>query len=177
MILSGIALWPYLNRPKPASKYKKKIIPSSYTLDLILDIKTAKKLKAKGFNIKKVKETDNELMQDYIGKPFVNISKRAEYEGKDLEGPEVVDAKRKPFNGIVGNGSKVNVVFAAKEWEDDRDDGKIKIAAKLRKVQVIDLVSYESLEEFEDEDGFEATNSSTKSSESLDDIDDDDLDF
>lgn len=179
MMLTGIAIWAYLTRPKPESKYKSKIIPACYTLDLIIDMKIAKKLKAEGYNIKKIKETDNEAMQDYIGKPFINIKKRAEYEGKDLAPPELVDSKKKPFNGIVGNGSKVNVVFAAKEWEDDRDNNKIKIAAKLRKVQVLDLVSHESLEEFEEEEGFIAVAAvgSSKSDDVFADDDDDDIMF
>lgn len=185
MKLTGIAAWAFLTKPKPATKTKKGIIDSMYTVNLILDVKTAKKLKADGFNIKRIqKEVPG--IDNAVGKPFIQIKKPAEYDGTPTTPPEVVDSQLKPFTGLIGNGSKISVVFAAKEWEGFGTTG---IAAKLRKAQILDLVSYiedEDLEEFEVTQGFVsedavAISATAEVKEVADDGDifdgDDDLDF
>ena len=180
MKVSGIASWAFLTKAKPAFKTKGSTIPSTYTVDLILDIKTAKALKAEGLNVKRVTKEISGI-EDAIGKPYLTIKKPAEFDGIPTSPPEVVDSKLNPFNGIIGNGSKISVVFATKAWEGFGTTG---VAAKLRKVQVLDLVTYagkEELEDFSTEDGFVATEKKEDDIPSYttnaDDFSDDSIDF
>lgn len=179
MKLTGIASWAFLTKPKASTKFKNGIIPSMYTVNLMLDVKTAKKLKAEGFNVKK-NTVEIPGIENAVGKPYLQIKKGAEYEGKPTKPPEVFDSKLQPFTGLIGNGSKISVIFAAREWESMGQTGT---AASLRKVQVLELVEYgsdEDLESFEEEDGgFVTSASSAKATatsakeESFDDEDDD----
>lgn len=177
MKLSGIAAWAFVQSPKKEHTTKKgQIIPSVYTLDLILDVKTAKELKAKGFKVKKI-EKEIKGIPDAVGKPFLQIKKPAMYEGIPTDPPEVVNGKLQPMTKLIGNGSEVNVIFAAREWEAFGQKG---VSAKLRKVQVIKLVEYagaEDLEEFEEIEGFEEEEKPKvkKKSDEFDELDD--IDF
>lgn len=174
MKLTGIVSWAHVTKPKPASKHKGGIIPSVYAVDMILEKEAAKKLKKEGFNVKQIKD-DIKGIEDAVGKYKLTIKKPAEYEGNPTTPPTVVDAQLKPFTGLIGNGSKLTVVFATKEWEGFGTTGT---AAKLRKVQVLDLVPYESdedLEDFESVDGFSSGESSKEVK--IESDDEDDLDF
>ena len=167
MLIEGIAAWAFLSKPKPAGKTKDgKTIPSVYTINVILEPDVAKELKSQGLNVKKI-EQDIKGIDGAIGKGILQIKKPAEYDGTATEPPVVVDAKKNPFSGIVGNGSKVKVVFATKEWESFGTKG---VAAKLRKVQILDLVPYEAedLEDFDEEDGFTATSTAASTANSSD---------
>lgn len=174
MKVSGISAYAFLREPSKEKKLDNGIIPSQYSINLILDIKTAKLLKAEGLNVKKVKK-EIPGIEGAVGKHFLMIKKAATYKDIPTSPIDVVDSELQPFKGLVGNGSKVNVVFAAKEWEAFGTSG---VAAKLRKVQIIDLVEYspkEDLEEFEKEDGFLAGKSVEDSGipfgDDLDDVD------
>lgn len=183
MKLTGIAAWAFLTKPKPASKYKGKPIPASYAVNLLLDVQTAKKLHKEGFNVKKVKE-EIPGIPDAEGQYYLTIKKPADHKGTPTTPPEIVDAQLNPFSGLIGNGSKITVVFAAKEWEMELGQTVATgIAAKLRKVQVLDLVEYggkeeeEDLEEFAKEEGFiAAETSSEKVKKDLDEVFGDDSD-
>ena len=174
MKLTGIASWAFLSKPKPAGVYDGRPIPSVYTVNLIIGDKTAKKLTDEGFNVKEITK-EIKGIKGALGKHSLQIKKQAEYKGDPTAPPTVVDAQLKPFSGLVGNGSKITVVFATNPWTMGRDKG---IAAKLRKVQILDLVPYESdedLEEFESVKGFSGSESSKEVKVESDD--EDDLDF
>lgn len=184
MKIQGKAAWAYLNKPKEEGIVKskktgkpngKKIQPK-YTILLVLEPKLGNKLLKAGYNVKKAKE-DISGIEGSKGKPTLEISTNAFFENEPMPKPEVVDSKVEPFTGRVGNGSTVNVVFFSYEYEDD--DGNTKYAAKLRKVQILDLVSYDNLESFEEEEGFESTTkvSAVAGTDSFEDESDDDLDF
>ncbi len=171
MKLTGIISWAHLAKPKPATKVKGNTIPSVYSVDMILERDIAKKLKKEGFNVKQIKK-DIPGIEDSAGKYSLTIKKPAEYDGDPTTPPTVVDAQLKPFKGLIGNGSTLTVVFATKEWEGFGTTG---MAAKLRKVQVLDLVEYEEdLEDFESVDGFSGSESKSIKDES---DDEDDLGF
>lgn len=153
MKLTGIAVWAHTSKPKAARTHEGKTYPAIYAIDIFIEQKEARKMKKEGFNVKKVTQ-DIKGIEGAIGKYTLTIKKNAYYEGNPNKPPIVVDSQLKPYTGLIGNGSKVSVVFAAKEWTGFGTTG---IAAGLRKIQVIDLVEYdadEDLEEFGEVEGF-----------------------
>jgi len=186
MKVTGKAAWSFLSKPKPAGVTKDGIpIPSMYTLNVVFDkatatalMKESKELQSNGLNIKKV---DKEIpgIEGSEGMYFLQIKKIAEYEGKPVPAPNLVDSKKQPIDVIVGNGSTVNVLFAAKPYKKGNNAG---VTAKLHTVQVIDLVEYNpdglSLDELDEVDGFVASSASTATASASSDIDElDDLDL
>lgn len=164
MKVTGKAAWSYLTKPKPAGSFDGVPIPSMYTLNVIMDkaeaqrlMKESKEIQEPGLNIKKV-EKDIPGIENAIGMYSLQIKKYAQYEGTDLPAPHLVDSQKNAIDVIVGNGSTVNVLFAAKGYKKGANKG---VTAKLRAVQVIDLVEYEpdglSLDELEEVDGFVST--------------------
>lgn len=170
MIVSGVAAWPFVTRPRAARDN----MPAVYTLDLLLDIETAKKLKGLGLKIDKVKE-DIPGIEDSKGKPFLRLKRKVKLaDGTELGPPEVVDAAVKPYSGIVGNGSKVNVIFKAREWKSPLGSG---VSADLYKVQITELVEYKGSSEAGVE-SFEAVGEGIKEKPITESLasDDDDID-
>jgi len=73
---------------------------------------------------------------------FVNIKRNVKRKDGNLNtAPEVLDAqKRTMMSTLVGNGSKVNVLYSTYEW---KFKGRAGVSADLEKVQVVDLVPYQ----------------------------------
>ena len=73
---------------------------------------------------------------------FVSIKRNVKRKDGNLNSaPEVLDAqKRTMMNTLIGNGSKVNVLYTTYEW---KYKGSAGVSADLKKVQVIDLVPYQ----------------------------------
>lgn len=192
MKVTGIATWAHIQAPSKELTFEKKgkktTIPSRYSIDVILSKEDAKELHSKGYNVKKVK---NEIpgLPDSVGQPFINIKKAATYkDGAPVKPPKCVDAKKRDFTGLIGNGSTVNVIFDEVPYELMGKEG---ISCRLKAVQVLKLVSIErdGLDELDEEEGFEAPKDSSSAPKKdveeitssddalLDGLDDDDLDF
>ena len=60
--------------------------------------------------------------------------------------PTLVDAGKKPLDKIVGNGSKVKVMYRPYDWNFKGKKGK---GLDLQAVQVVDLIEYTPKEDFE----------------------------
>jgi len=134
MKIKGIANWACVQTPNV------KFEPT-YQIDVTIDAKQAKEVKATGIS---VKETDD-------GEFIVKLRrKQFKKDGSENKKPRVVDAHKQPFEGLIGNGSLVNVIFNVFEWKNNFGAG---ISADLRGVQVLELVEYGDDEDFEEEDG------------------------
>ena len=149
-VVTGIAQWASLARPNNMS--------GKYQIDVCnLSEADVKQLEGQGVtNIHHEESRDD----DYEPKGhFVTMRSNAvSKEGKHLDPPDVVDAKKKPLprGVLVGNGSKVNVVYDPFEWTFKKKAGT---SAGLRIVQVLELVKFEGgsgLDDLEEEDGFTA---------------------
>lgn len=101
---------------------------------------------------------------------FTRLVKKRKGEG-DNKPPRVVDAAKEPFEGIVGNGSRVNVQFGIFAWEFK---GKKGISADFQALQVLNLVEYEgkasSTDEFDEVDSEDTTNTTTTTSATVDEF-------
>lgn len=165
--ITGIAAWASVQKQKTGGMYG-----DSYCIDVLLDKDKAKELKAKGYNVKR---TDNEIpgIEDSEGAYSITIRE------KDIDRkPKIVDAKKNPFHGLIGNGSKVTVVYSEFAYA-----GGKKIATYLKAVQVLELVEFagaggSALDELEETDGFVSLGSDAPIDmpESSNDFDDD-VDF
>lgn len=174
MIVSGIAAWACIQKPKPEGKYQGKKIPAVYTIDVFLDKDKAKELKKKGYNIKTAKQ-DVPGLEKSKGKPFLQVKKKAFYDdGNPVAKPRCVDSAKQEFTGLIGNGSKVNVSYNEYEWESFGSKGT---AAQLRGVQVVELVAFkgDEVDEFEEVDGFTSTIEDTNEAKEQDAEQDDDV--
>ena len=60
--------------------------------------------------------------------------------------PQLVDGAKNPLDKIVGNGSKVKVMYKPYEWNFK---GKKGMGLDLQAVQVMDLVEYTPREDFD----------------------------
>ena len=65
--------------------------------------------------------------------------------GDKNQQPQLVDAEKNPLNKIVGNGSKVKVMYKSYDWNYKGKTGK---GLDLQAVQVLDLVEYTPKEDF-----------------------------
>ena len=151
MKTTGIAMWAYTKQPDT------KFDPC-WRVTLLLSDDEAKKLKAAGL---KIKRNDDDV---YEYKFKRNVAKK---KGKVVVGenppPRVVDAAKQTFNGIIGNGSIVNVQFAPYSWDYL---GKKGLSADLQAIQIIDLVPYggggdSDSDEFDVVDGTDEFNNET----------------
>ena len=64
--------------------------------------------------------------------------------------PQLVDAEKRPLDKIVGNGSRVKVMYKPYEWNFK---GKKGVGLDLQAVQVLDLIEYTPKEDFDVEAG------------------------
>ena len=73
---------------------------------------------------------------------FVSIKRNVKRKDGNLNSaPEVLDAqKRTMMSTLVGNGSKVNVLYSTYEW---KFKGRAGVSVDMKKVQVVDLVPYQ----------------------------------
>ena len=130
-LISGISYWAKVHKPVP-DKFNSEGI---YSIDVALDSKAETQLKKLGLGGKiKNKEDDRGN--------FIQIKRKVRKKDGSMNTPvRVVDAQKNPIpeTTLIGNGSKVNVLFDTYEY--DRGQGK-ETGSALKAVQVIDLVSY-----------------------------------
>lgn len=136
----GTAFWAFLSKPNEMS--------GKFQMDLgLLDAAAIKSFKDAKISVKK----DDKYPpgdEKYRGN-YVTLKAGDEFP------PAVVDAKKQPLptGVLVGNGSKVKVVFNAFEWTFKNKSG---ISAGLQAVQVLDLIPFEArgISELEEEQGY-----------------------
>lgn len=138
-IVEGKAYWASITRPN------EKFEPM-WRIDLAVDDATASEFQKQGFSIGET-TIDNQTIKNII-KFKRKVSKA---NGDKNQQPQLVDAEKKPLDKIVGNGSKVKVMYKSYDWNYKGKTGK---GLDLQAVQVIDLVEYTPKE------GFQVENSS-----------------
>jgi len=125
MVIEGTAMWASIKSPN--TRYEPK-----YTIDLVVDNKTAQDLNKQGFNVKFDKEEG----------PTINIKRMVNGpNGMVRKAPALMDKSKQDMDCAVGNGSKVRV--QARPWEMVRNGQEFK-GLELQAVQVLDLVQYSS---------------------------------
>src|SRR6056300_242395 len=135
-IVEGKAYWASITRPN------EKFEPM-WRLDLAVDDATASEFQKQGFSIGET-SVDNETIKNII-KFKRKVSKA---NGDKNQQPQLVDAEKKPLDKIVGNGSKVKVMYKSYDWNYKGKTGK---GLDLQAVQVLDLVEYTPNDEFKSE--------------------------
>jgi|TARA_R110002051_G_scaffold101519_4_gene172370 hypothetical protein len=137
-IIEGTAYWASLNRPNERFE-------PMWRIDLAVDSQSAEDLKGQGITVSET--TVDEKTIPNIIRFKRKVSKAS---GDKNTPPQIVDGDKKPLEKIVGNGSKVKVMYKSYEWNFK---GKKGIGLDLQAVQVMDLVEYTPREEFEIETG------------------------
>ena len=123
MVIEGTAMWASIKSPNTRDEPK-------YTIDLVVDNKTAQDLNKQGFTVKFDKEEG----------PTINIKRMVNGpNGMIRKPPALLDKSKQDMDCAVGNGSKVKV--QARPWEITRSGQQYK-GLELQAVQVIDLVNY-----------------------------------
>lgn len=162
--VKGIAFWASVQEPNT-------MYDPEWCIDVLVDKATGKGLKAQGLKVKPV-DTDK-YGEDYEGMGVVKIKRGVTTKkGKANDAPRIVDSSKQPFSGLIGNGSKVNVLYDLYDWTYKQSSG---ISADLKAVQVLELVEYvgkEDNEDFEEEEGFESNNTNNNKEEDFDDDED-----
>lgn len=130
MKTKGVASWAYLKQPD--TKWDNHM----WCITLELSQEEAAQLRAAGLVVKDHFDKDgNKIKTTYKFRRY--IIKR-DGTGRKNKKPLIVDPAKKPFTGIVGNGSIVNVIhkpYMSKKFK--------KVGTDLVAVQVIKLVPYE----------------------------------
>src|SRR6056300_1787769 len=133
-IVEGKAYWASITRPN------EKFEPM-WRLDLAVDDATASEFQKQGFSIGET-SVDNETIKNII-----KFKRKVSKDNCDKnQQPQLVDAEKKPLDKIVGNGSKVKVMYKSYDWNFK---GKKGMGLDLQAVQVIDLVEYTPREDFD----------------------------
>lgn len=132
--VEGTAYWASLSRPN------EKFEPM-WRIDLALDDDTAAQFAKEGFTLGET-TIDGETIKNII-KFKRKVSKN---NGDKNQPPMVVDGAKKPLDKIVGNGSKVVVMYKSYDWNYKGKTGK---GLDLQAVQVKDLVEYTPKEDFD----------------------------
>tara|TARA_R100000656_G_scaffold58924_1_gene45895 strand:+ start:198 stop:656 length:459 start_codon:yes stop_codon:yes gene_type:complete len=137
-IIEGTAYWASLTRPN------EKFEPM-WRIDLAVDSQSAEDLKGQGITVAETTVDEKKIPNIIRFKRKVNKAS-----GDKNTQPQLVDADKKPLEKIVGNGSKVKVMYKPYEWNFK---GKKGIGLDLQAVQVLDLVEYIPQEDFNVESG------------------------
>ena len=132
-IIEGTAYWASLKRPN------EKFEPM-WRIDLAVDDATASTFKTNGFAAGETKSDDKVVSNILRFKRKVSKAN-----GDKNQQPQLVDAEKKPIDKIVGNGSKVKVMYKSYDWNFKGKKGK---GLDLQAVQVLDLVEYTPNEDF-----------------------------
>lgn len=119
---------------KPDNKFHK------YSIDLVVDEDTSKTLKSYGLR-RRMHDGEPKEYEDFPGIVYTFRRKSVTKDGTPKEKPFVVDSQATPFDGLVGNGSKVRVYLRPYSYKSDAGEGK---TAELVGVQIIDLVEYKA---------------------------------
>ena len=132
-IIEGTAYWASLTRPN------EKFEPM-WRIDLAVDDKIATDFKTNGFNVGETKADDK------VVKNIIRFKRKvSKANGDKNQQPQLVDADKKPIEKILGNGSKVKVMYKSYDWNFKGKKGK---GLDLQAVQVLDLVEYTPNEDF-----------------------------
>ena len=121
-VVEGLAYWASVTSPNT------KFDPV-YSVNLVVDEKTAKDFAARGHKIKQMDE----------GPSIVIKRKVTDRSGKSRPAPKLVDADKQPMDILIGNGSKVKVQYH--EWETTNHYGEFK-GLDFQAMQVLELVEY-----------------------------------
>lgn len=132
-IVEGTAYWASITRPN------EKFEPM-WRVDVALSDKDAEEFKSKGVNLKE------SVIEDKTVNNLVTFKRKVSKANGDRNSqPTLVDAEKKPLDKIVGNGSKVKVMYKSYDWNYK---GKTGTGLDLQAVQVVDLIEYQPREDF-----------------------------
>lgn len=132
-VVTGKVYWASIQQPNTTYE-------PEWGLDLLVDDNNRAALEADGVPIK---NKDDERGD------FVHIRQKcSRRDGTANEAPEVMDAQKRPFTNLVGNGSILNVMYTPFSWEMN---GKSGVTPLLKKVQVVDLVPYKGGEKADED--------------------------
>ena len=137
-IIEGTAYWASLTRPN------EKFEPM-WRIDLAVDSKSAEDFKGQGISVAET-TVDEKTIPNIIR--FKRKVQKAN--GDKNTQPQLVDAEKRPLDKIVGNGSRVKVMYKPYEWNFK---GKKGVGLDLHAVQVLDLIEYTPKEDFDVEAG------------------------
>lgn len=128
-VLSGEAYYASVHRPR-ITEYKP---DGEYVINVVLDKENKSKAEELGLRIR----TDD---KGNIPGEFVTLTQRPFF-GDDPVNITVMDSEKLPVdsNTLIGNGSKVNVLFDTVSFNTNGNKG---INGYLKTVQVIDLIPY-----------------------------------
>lgn len=133
-IVEGTAYWASITRPN------EKFEPM-WRVDVALSDKDAEDFKSKGVNLKE------SVIEDKTVNNLVTFKRKVSKANGDRNSqPTLVDADKKPLDKIVGNGSKVKVMYKSYDWNYK---GKTGTGLDLQAVQVVDLIEYQPREDFD----------------------------
>ncbi len=126
-IVEGTAYWASITRPN------EKFEPM-WRIDLAVDDATASEFQKQGFSVGETTINDETI------KNIIKFKRKvSKANGDKNQQPQLVDAEKKPLDKIVGNGSKVKVMYKSYDWNYKGKTGK---GLDLQAVQVLDLVEY-----------------------------------
>ena len=132
-IVEGTAYWASITRPN------EKFEPM-WRVDVALSDKDAEEFKSKGVNLKE------SVIEDKTVSNLVTFKRKVSKANGDRNSqPTLVDSEKKPLDKIVGNGSKVKVMYKSYDWNYK---GKTGTGLDLQAVQVVDLIEYQPREDF-----------------------------
>ena len=132
-IVTGTAYWASLDRAN------EKFEPM-WRIDLAVDDKTAEEFRNNGHTIATTKHNDEVITNILRFKRKVSKNN-----GDKNTKPNLIDDQKNPLNKIVGNGSKVRVMYKSYDWNFKGKKGK---GMDLQAVQVLDHVEYIPKEDF-----------------------------
>ena len=138
-VLEGTAYWAFVKTPNVT-------YDPVYTVNLVVDSKTASDFEDRGFTVKQMDEGPAIIIKRKVNGP----------NGMVRSAPKLLDRHKQPLNAAVGNGSKVKVQY--KEWETTWNGTQYK-GLDFQAMQVLELVEYASPDgaefDVEDDDGDE----------------------
>jgi len=128
-VVSGKAYWASVTSPNTTFE-------PVYTVDLVVDDKTADDFQARGYKVKELS-----INEEPVGRAITIKRKVNGADGRTRQAPKLFDKDKVPMDEVVGNGSEVKVQYA--EWETSNKYGDFK-GLDFQAMQVLDLVSYRS---------------------------------
>ena len=132
--IEGTAYWASLTRPN------EKFEPM-WRIDLAVDDNTATDLAKEGITLGETVIDGNTI------KNVIKFKRKvSKANGDKNQPPSIVDGQKQPLDKIVGNGSKVVVMYKSYDWNYK---GKTGVGLDLQAVQVKNLVEYTPKEDFD----------------------------
>lgn len=137
--VKGKALYAFVNKPSQFG---------DYSVDLVVDDKSAKTLTQAGLKGKSAAEKvlPGGETADKYGPWVFKFKQKVEGKQGTLPPPVVVDTAGKPVTALIGNGSEVIVQYRVGGWSFNNRKG---VAGYLQAIQVTNLIPYEKKLEFE----------------------------